>query len=456
MKEIKKEGKGRISRREFIGISGAAIAGASIAPASFAAGDSKNKEIKIKKTRVLGRTGFAASDIGMGCASLKEGNLVRYAYDKGLNYFDTAENYGRGASESAIGKAMPYMDRKKIFITTKLDLKMDDTDQALIDRFSKCLDRMKTGYIDALLIAGAMSVNQVKSEAFHSAVKKLKADGRLKHAGVACHGPRGMAGDSMEKVIVTAAEDGRFDIMLFVYNFLQKKEGENILAACKKYNIGTTAMKVAPGKLKDVPDFNPESPTKEQEERIKMMKQFGMDDTAAFAQVKSMVEGDKAAREQSKPFITKYGLKTEEQLWEASVKWVRQNDDMQTVCITMADFDKADKSIALSGKKLTSAQVSLLKDYGNKLGWSYCRHACNECANSCKSAVPVSTIMRYSYYYEQGYEKLAMEKYAGLKDRNENNAVPCAGCDAPCEGSCPYGVMVKNSLLNAHSMLTLA
>ncbi|MBN2420605.1 MAG: aldo/keto reductase [Deltaproteobacteria bacterium] len=455
MKESKNKGKGTVSRREFLGIGGAVIAGASIAPVSFASAQPK-KEIRIQQTRVLGRTGFAASDIGMGCASLKEGNLVRYAYDKGLNYFDTAESYGRGASESAIGKAMPYMDRKKIFVTTKLDLKMDDTEQALIDRFTKCLGRLNTDYIDALLIAGAMSVDQIKSEAFHSAVKKLKADGRLKHAGVACHGPRGMAGDSMEKVIITAVEDGRFDIMLFVYNFLNTKEGKNILAACKKYNIGTTAMKVTPGKIKDVPDFDPKSPTPEQEERIKMMQSFGMDRESAIAQVKSMVDGDKEAQIHTKPFLEKYGLKTEEQLWEASIKWVRQNNDMHTVCITMADFDKADKSIAISGENMTPAQASLLNDYSNRLSWSYCRHACNECSGSCKYSVPVSTIMRYSYYYEQGYEKLAMEKYAALKNRNECNAALCATCDAPCEIRCPYGVRIKNNLLNAHSMLTLA
>lgn len=455
MKKKNNEGKGRVSRRQFMGISGAAIAGASIAPVSFAVEDSKNREIKIKQTRVLGRTGFSASDIGMGCASLKEGNLVRYAYDKGLNYFDTAEGYGRGVSETAIGKAMPFMDRKKIFITTKLDFTDDETEQSIVNRFGKCLERMKTDYADALLVSGAISVDQIKNEAFHAAVKRLKADGRLKHAGVACHGPRGMAGDSMEKVIVTAAEDGRFDVMLFVYSFLNKKEGENILAACKKYNIGTTAMKVAPGKLKDVPDFNPDSPTQEQEERIKMFKGFGMDQEAAIAQVKIMVEGDKLAQTHTKPFAEKYGLNTENQLWEASIKWVRQNDDMHTVCVTMTDFDKADKSISLSGEKLLPEQTAFLRDYSKKLSWSYCRHACNDCSGSCLAKVPVSTIMRYAYYYEQGYEKLAMEKYAGLKDRKENNAVPCAGCDAPCEGNCPYGVMVKNNLLNAHTMLTL-
>jgi hypothetical protein len=60
--------------------------------------------------------------------------------------------------------------------------------------------------------------------------------------------------------------------------------------------------------------------------------------------------------------------------------------------------------------------------------------------------------MRYTYYYGQGQQKLAMEKYAALK---ENNAVNCAGCDAPCDGACPYGVMIRSSMLNAHSLLTL-
>ena len=45
--------------------------------------------------------------------------VVRYAYDKGVNYFDTAEGYGNGAAERAIGEAMQHMDRDKIFIASK-------------------------------------------------------------------------------------------------------------------------------------------------------------------------------------------------------------------------------------------------------------------------------------------------------------------------------------------------
>jgi predicted aldo/keto reductase-like oxidoreductase len=212
-------------------------------------------------------------------------------------------------------------------------------------------------------------------------------------------------------------------------------------------------MKTAPGKIKEIPSFDPETPSKAHEELIKMMMTYGLNREQAVQMVRQMVEMDKVAREQTKPFLAEYGLRTEEQLWEASIKWVLRNPDMHSVCVSMADFDKVDKSVALSGKQLTGKQQAFLRDYEKSFGWSYCRHGCSQCSGSCESAVPVSTIMRYTYYYEQGYEKLAMEKYASL---GNGNAATCAGCDARCEGSCPHGVMVRSNLLNAHTMLTLA
>ena len=51
-----------------------------------------------------------------------------------------------------IGQAMKHMERKKIFIITKLKVKEGETSQSLIDRFGKCLERMKTDHADALFI----------------------------------------------------------------------------------------------------------------------------------------------------------------------------------------------------------------------------------------------------------------------------------------------------------------
>ena len=83
--------------------------------------------------------------------------------------------------------------------------------------------------------AGRILANQM---AHHLAeeMTRFKAEGKLKYAGVSSHGPRG-SGDSMERVLCAAAEDGRFDLMLLVYNFMNREAGEKILKACKKNNV---------------------------------------------------------------------------------------------------------------------------------------------------------------------------------------------------------------------------
>ena len=53
----------------------------------------------------------------------------------------------------------------------------------------------------------------------------------------------------MEKVVLAAVEDGRFDVGLFVYNFLQKEQGEKIIEACQKNKVGVTLMKTNPVKV---------------------------------------------------------------------------------------------------------------------------------------------------------------------------------------------------------------
>ena len=56
----------------------------------------------------------------------------------------------------------------------------------------------------------------------------------------------GGQGDSMEKVLLAAVEDGRFDALLIVYNFLQNEEGEKVIDAAAKKGIATTIMKSNP------------------------------------------------------------------------------------------------------------------------------------------------------------------------------------------------------------------
>ena len=100
------------------------------------------------------------------------------------------------------------------------------------------------------------------------------------------------------------------------------------------------------------------------------------------------------------------------------------------------------------------ADVEFLKEYEVAFSDQYCRHGCSRCGGACRHHLPVSTIMRYAYYYAgQGREKYAMSKYAGLKG---GDASHCAVCDAPCLKACPYSLDIQKQLLRAHSLLTLA
>ena len=260
MKKTSQEPKERIdiSRRSFFKTGGAIVGGGALAltPGRKILYGQEEGAIKsqIKEYRTLGRTGFKASDISMGCGEISEANVVRYAYDLGINYFDNAEGYSNGDSEKKIGEALPNINRKKIFITTKLPISDEDTKETVLDRFQQCQIRLNTDYVDALYIHGASSVELLNHEGFHAATAELKAAGKLRFVGVSNHGPGRGRGDSMEKVLVAAAEDGRFDLMLLVYNFLNKDEGKKVLAACKKNNVGTTAMKVQAGRL-NIPPF---------------------------------------------------------------------------------------------------------------------------------------------------------------------------------------------------------
>jgi aryl-alcohol dehydrogenase-like predicted oxidoreductase len=442
--------KTSVSRRRFL-IAGGAAAAASGLP-GVAKADEEQEKPKIKSYRTLGRTGFEVSDISIGGGG-KEASLFRYAYDHGINYFDTAEEYGNGDHERKIGEALQHMDRKKVFITTKLWLEDKDTQQTILDRFGKCQERLRTDYVDALYIHSAPKISTLGNEGFHAAVKRLKADGRLRFAGVSNHGSRAQDEESMDKVLVAAAEDGRFDLMLIAYNFMNREKGDRVLAACKKNNVGTTAMKTAPGRVKMEP-LDVENPSERYARYIDSQVEAGEKREDVIKEIQDYIAENEKAFADAKPFMEKHGITDREGLRTAGAQWVLSNPDMHTICIGFRDFDTIDRFLPLSGATMTRAQVLALDHYRVAASSLYCRHSCTECSGACPQAVPVSTVMRYAYYFtEQAREKHAMSKYRGL---GYGDALPCDSCNGPCAGACPFGVNIKANVLAAHGLLTLA
>jgi len=443
---------GRITRRGFIGASLAALSGLGFKRENRVFEDASFREqggLKIKEYRTLGRTGFKVSDIGLGGGDLSNANLLAASLDAGINYFDTAEHYGRGTSERTIGEVLKTRDRKSVFLTTKLNLTFVKgvAKEDIKNRFLKCLERLQTNYVDCLMLH-MCTLAQVKYEPYHEAILELKAEGKVRFSGLSNHGAdysiHGPLSDPMDQVVLAAAEDGRFDVVLFVYNFIKTDMGDKILKACKLKGMGTTLMKTNPALT-----VGQEEQTLEQAET--RFKAEGKEIPDYLSEAKKFTEQRSA---QTEVFTNKYGLAGSEQVRDAAIKFCLSRPEVHSVCPSINTFEELEVFIKLSGMRLEDKEVTMLEDYRNGLGRYYCRHACGLCEPACPHGVPVNTIMRYNHYFlAQGREKMAMAEYAVLPG---NRADRCAGCAGRCQKACPYGVPIQALLVIADRTLTLA
>ena len=433
----------RVSRRGFISGSLAALAGMGFsAPRTFESEAPEEKtHLKVKEYRTLGRTGFQVSDIGFGSGELTDPALLDAILDVGINYIDTAEGYGRGSVERTIGGAIKNRNRRSIFITTKLGLRRYQPKERYIERARKCLERLQTEYIDCLMIHMPSTTEQLKTQEFHAAVRQLKAEGRVKFCGLSNHGSQWReVPETMERVHLAAAEDGRFDVALLVYNFIQREMGENILRAYRKKNVGTAIMKT-----------NPVLNYMETKERADRMQEAGGE---ISDRLKTLISRLKARADKAEVFKKKYNLKDFSEIREAAIKFVLRNPNVNTVCLTIKNHSDLEAYMALSGSRLGTLEQQKLSVYEDTFGDFYCRHSCGECESQCPHGVPVNTIMRYNHYFEaQGREKTAMVRYDRLR---KNKADNCLRCEGYCEKACPYGIPIQGLLLLAHRTLTLA
>jgi predicted aldo/keto reductase-like oxidoreductase len=442
----------RLSRRGFLGTALAGLPAAALLGQEKTAptpAPSPTGTTKIKEYRTLGRTGFKVSDVSFGAGPLNNANVLASALERGMNYIDTAEHYENGNSERTIGQVFKTRDRKSVFLTTKLNLtfnkKISKTE--IRERFMKSLERMGTDHAECLMIH-MCTLAQVKYEPYHELIAELKAEGKVRFSGLSNHGAdnslSGRLDEPCETVVQAAAEDGRFDVVLGVFNFLKEEQGQKIFKACASKNMGLTLMKMNPGMTTS-------------DERIMLArlreryKNQNKEFPEALTNLAKITEDRGAAVE---AFLKKYGLQGPEQAREAAIKFCLNRPEVHCVCPSINSFEDLDAYIGLSGMRFTAHEAAMLAAGRETYGDLTCRIGCTECQGACPRGIPVNSIMRYEYYFNtQGREKAAMAEYAGLGGRN---AADCADCPGPCEAACPHGVPIQGKLLLAHDRLTPA
>lgn len=197
----------------------------------------------MKKIR-LGKTELQISELGFGGIPImplafdKATEMVRYCYDKGITFYDTANMYGD--SEKKIGAALENV-REEVVIATKT-LARDAESAARHIEFS--LGNLKTSYLDLFQfhnIAEDATLKQILApEGAMSAVIAAKAEGKIRHIGFSSHNI-----DTAVRVCKT----GLFSTIQFPFNFIEKEPLDELFKVAEELDMGIIAMKPLGGGL---------------------------------------------------------------------------------------------------------------------------------------------------------------------------------------------------------------
>lgn len=196
--------------------------------------------------RQLGRTGFVATQIGIGDLADRKVPLetcvatLRRALDAGLNLVDTAPNYEDGYSEQIVGAALAGR-RAGVFLIDKVD----HLDRPVRPQVEESLGRLGVP-VDLFVFHSVSSLEAYQQLVTpNGAWQELEAcrnDGRCRFIGLSSHDPR---------VLRAALERGGADVLMFpVGPFVDARYTDEILPLAKQRGVGSVCFKTfGAGKL---------------------------------------------------------------------------------------------------------------------------------------------------------------------------------------------------------------
>jgi predicted aldo/keto reductase-like oxidoreductase len=417
-----RDGSPRLPRRRFLAGSALAALGVSALGSGARLGHAAREDPapsrpadpaapRVRARRPLGKTGIEMSDISFGSSRTSDPELVRYAFERGIDYFDTAESYEHGDSEEAVGKGLAGV-RDRVVIVSKTHCDADTTRTELDRALEGSLRRLRTDHVDIYLNHAVNDVDRLKNPAWPEFVERAKRAGKIRFAGMSGHGGR------LIECLDYALDHDLAEVILVAYNFGQdpsflqgltrsfdfiavQPDLPRVLAKARAKGVGTVAMKTLRGaKLNDMRPFEKNG--------------------ATFAQ--------------------------------AAFRWVLENPDVSGLVVSMTSREQIDEYLGASGGEPPErAELDLLGLYLATAGADYCNHGCAACEPSCPAGVPISEVLR-TRMYATHYQDVAFARaeYASLPV----DASACASCTGlPCLGACPHGLAVPRLTTSAHRML---
>src|SRR6266550_3286771 len=207
--------------------------------------------------RSLGNTGIRVSEIGFGAwaiggATEASGTplgwgrtnddeslaAIRRARDLGVNFFDTADAYGFGRSESLLGIVLSRA-RQSVIIATKVgvmrmgdgSLKKDFSREHIFHAVDGSLKRLRTDYID-LYQAHNPTIEQLRREDIQEAMARLQEIGKIRYWGVSI---------STVEEGIEIINQGWGHALQVLYNILNQSPASELFPLAKEKGYGIIA-----------------------------------------------------------------------------------------------------------------------------------------------------------------------------------------------------------------------
>src|SRR5712692_8761868 len=207
--------------------------------------------------RELGRTGIRVSVIGFGAWAIggpaeasgtplgwgrtsddESLAAIRRARDLGITFFDTADSYGFGRSESLLGIVLSRI-RQDVIIATKVgvvrtstgELKKDFSRQHIFHAVDGSLKRLRTDYIDLYQVHNP-TIDELKLEDIQDAMERLQDAGKIRFWGVSVSTPE----EGIEIM-----QRGWAHALQVLYNIFNQAPGRVLFPLAKEKGYGIVA-----------------------------------------------------------------------------------------------------------------------------------------------------------------------------------------------------------------------
>ena len=301
--------------------------------------------------RILGRTGLRVSEIGFGAMTIggevfgptddqESLRALHRALDLGLNLIDTADAYGRGASERLIAPVLKERRHDVVLatkggneFTVRQGQRNFDPDY-ITSALEQSLGRLQIDTIDLYQLHNPPPEVMLRGEIFER-LDRFKREGKIRFYGV-----------SLERTEdgVTAIETGKPDSLQVVYNILHQDPAEKLFPLAEKENIGIIARVplergVLSGRFQGGAGFA------ENDGRGRLFAQDGL------AQVNAAVE--------KLGFLVKGEVPS---LADAALRFVLSHPAVCTVIPGIRTVQQAENNVAVGGKRLPDEDLARLRE----------------------------------------------------------------------------------------------